>query len=1263
MAMLHPEILSKLQEASRDWQDPPVDKIDQNVVWRRVFQLVLLKARLSRPQYWVIDAMDECKMNSDMLNILTRMKEEWPMSILVTSRVSNDAYLSMIRTPDPRTDLVSDSISDEDSAQDISLFVQSNLEHLPLPRSDMWSSRLEMAEYIVKRSAGCFLWAHLVCMELRKVTQLDEIKEIIESTPSTMDDLYQRILVDMEQATFGKDAAKSILIWATYSFRPLTADEMHEAVELDISDKIDKVDRVISRSCSNLVYIDKYDKVQLIHTTAREFLGRKNSNEESNALESEFKSEFMIDKAEGHGRIAKVCLEYLIQRSKVASRARRLASGLQLGSQDSPASVRTFTDYASKFLFQHLNLVKSTESEISVVLFKFLNSNSVLLWIEYISAHGDLHTVYQAGKTINALLARQAHHLPPIRPPTKHLALLEKWGNDLIHIVTKFSRSLRASPTCIHHLIPPFCPPDSAIHQQFSSPFRGISVQGLSLRGWDDCLTTIIFPKGTKPNTVAAGPGFFAVGMMNKSVFVYDDSIFQEVHILDHKEPVWRMAFGETGKYLATAGAKAVRIWSLQLGTELTNFRIPSLCLALTFTDNDTVLRVASKSNMLLEWDMKTASMRAEVDWSTDFEVDFPTLQLREPQMAAINGPSGLLSVIYRGEDIVLWDCANFGIHDIYEKETGSRKWGSNKPAGGSTHVWALAFSGALDTNRLATTHNDGDLTLYDTLDGRLLAMATSANANLLASSHDGRTLGGVDSRGNLKLFDFETLRCLYHVQFDIPSMAKALTFTADNLRCIEIRGDQCRVWEPTALLRHDAADEDANGDTAFVSTGLQEIDYRVAGSNSDGAAVKITAIACAKSAPTVFYGMQDGSVHACDIAGEPRRQPLYVQWAGCPIDLLYFDDEASVLGSADLSGSATARKVTRHNKSRQRPLETTWEIGDVLIHTRIPGIVKQILLSEGHKRLLLSSELHDTLWPMPKLGEGEGESEDVCIARVEGHSTPRWLAHPTQPYLILAREDEFRIYSWSNLECLRTVSLAHHGESPFSLDRIISLQHPQYFATLSLARSLESRTTQSLVQLWDVKDLGLDLDPTSSSPDTTSSPNTISPVRDLGPDDHSGTLELVVGAYGSRLIVYTSDRWVCSVDLKPTSASASTFPFPSPSPSSSASLSRNPTSRSPVPSPGSDQHQRQLIRHFFVPGDWIGGNRLGMGVGRAGEIAFVRGPELAVIKRGLEVTEGGESFNPRRGSGVPVAGGARVGRGPGQSPGIPVRPRVGGSV
>ena len=40
---------------------------------------------LSRPQFWVIDAMNECKGAANMLTFLTRIQDHWPLPVLVTS--------------------------------------------------------------------------------------------------------------------------------------------------------------------------------------------------------------------------------------------------------------------------------------------------------------------------------------------------------------------------------------------------------------------------------------------------------------------------------------------------------------------------------------------------------------------------------------------------------------------------------------------------------------------------------------------------------------------------------------------------------------------------------------------------------------------------------------------------------------------------------------------------------------------------------------------------------------------------------------------------------------------------------------------------------------------------------------------------------------------------------------------------------------------------------------------------------------------------
>lgn len=103
----------------------------------------------------------------------------------------------------------------------------------------------------ITKSDGCFLWASLMCSELRHVSSEREIDTVMDSTPSNMDALYHKILADMGRPRFGKAAAKALIIWTTYAFRPLSTSEIEEPIEIDINDKIDDVERTISK-CSGV---------------------------------------------------------------------------------------------------------------------------------------------------------------------------------------------------------------------------------------------------------------------------------------------------------------------------------------------------------------------------------------------------------------------------------------------------------------------------------------------------------------------------------------------------------------------------------------------------------------------------------------------------------------------------------------------------------------------------------------------------------------------------------------------------------------------------------------------------------------------------------------------------------------------------------------------------------------------------------------------------------------------------------------------------
>lgn len=147
MARLHPEIASRLLELQMEFEDGPIDKVDHQPVWRRIFLSGILKLRLDRPQFWVIDSMYECRGSADMVQFLLRAQEHWPLSIIVTCRDPVEVHLATGTNTNIRTEV----ISDDDTKRDISLFVESNMQRLPCPESEHWPDSSTMASYIINK--------------------------------------------------------------------------------------------------------------------------------------------------------------------------------------------------------------------------------------------------------------------------------------------------------------------------------------------------------------------------------------------------------------------------------------------------------------------------------------------------------------------------------------------------------------------------------------------------------------------------------------------------------------------------------------------------------------------------------------------------------------------------------------------------------------------------------------------------------------------------------------------------------------------------------------------------------------------------------------------------------------------------------------------------------------------------------------------------------------------------------------------------------
>lgn len=617
MSKLHRGVHDRMTELLS--AETALDLVDYNAVWRRMYASGILKVKLDKPQYWVVDSLDECRSSSSLMSLLVRAQQYWPVFILVTSR---DPYESHVSTTIPECDIHSETITDEDTNQDIAIFLNSNIDLLPLARlSATWGTRTDLVNHIVKGAMGCFLWAYLIFQELRQVHTAVEIKEVLESTPTDMGQLYWKILSDMSKAKFSKELTQALLTWATYSLRSLTTDEVRVCIEMDINDTIDDVEKSISTCCGNLVYVGKAQRMQLIHVTAKQFLMRKDLD-----------SEFVVDRAEGHRRSAMVCIKYLMKNSQRQSKSRPQQPHRRASSSVTHVDGTILRDYASNSLFTHLFHVRSTDDEIFKSLARFLKTPGILHWIEDIVNSGNLQAIFHAGRTIRNLIDRRGKHSPPLSLPlttlNKDLSVLSRWATDLIYLSSRFSRWLRLCPSCIHHLIHPFCPLHSIIRTQFSNPFRGITAKGLSDTGCDECITTITYEADSKPTTIASGTGYFAVGFMSGRIKVYGGDVCQELRILAHGEPVWGLVFSDSvpletkSKMVATAGAKFVRIWDVETGAQLHRLSMQSSsCLALRFTDKNKILHAVTKRNQVYEWEVENGYVLDDpADWTRDLD-------------------------------------------------------------------------------------------------------------------------------------------------------------------------------------------------------------------------------------------------------------------------------------------------------------------------------------------------------------------------------------------------------------------------------------------------------------------------------------------------------------------------------------------------------------------------------------------------------------------------------------------------------------------
>ena len=1106
------------------------DQDDERAIWRKVFVSGIFRAEFHQTQYWVLDALDECRNYDVLFSMLSKLDSHTRIRVLITSRRTPELEKSFASLGNA---VVSERVSTADTLGDIKLYVDDKAIALPVESP---KRRQELATRILNKSAGCFLWVRLVIAELQQVWSEEEMEAVLEEMPQEMEPLYQRTLEMMSKGTRGKALAKAILTWTICARRPLSVEELRCALKLDIKETVPALDKSIASICGHLVYVDHNTRVQIIHQTARDYL-----------LKEDIDSEFTVSGADGNFRLARTCLQYLNGDEMRAPRSRKHANMPRTSKRSS------FVDYACKMFSSHLDNARAENDELLLALKTFLQGN-VLSWIEYVAQSGDLHYLTRTAKNLREYLKRRAKHRSPLG---KQVQVVDRWVTDLIRISAKFNKSLLRCPASIFWMIPPLCPQNAVIWELFASHTRGLSVVGLSTDTWDDRISCINYHTD-RASAVACGPKHFAVGLSNGSIVLYDSTSCQELRSLDHSEPLRLLEFSQVSDLLASSGGEHVRVWDAAMGKLLWKFSTRHTPLTLAYTADDSALSIATTDDDILSWDLSNGTVQHESRWhdvvasrrasSEQAPSHHPG---RVPSAAAFSPEQSLLAIVYRGDQIMLCECDSGRYYGHCGRE------GKNKPGESPVYypVVQVLFNPDPQISLLAAAYGDGDLAIFDPWDLELRQLV-DANAQSLAFTPNGRTLVTGSAFGTIQIFDVgssskDVLTLLYYItgiDLDIYGMA----CSNDNTRFLDIRGSQCVIWEPAVLIRKDAGEDHSDWSSQAAPPAQM-----IAMGEPDRVAA-ITCIFCHSSGQYVFCGKDDGSVSVYNTDSGNQTALLYRHASGSVVSLLSYGGERKVIVSTDEADRLLIHKLCNDELHG-------WSVVEPILELRLPCAATAMLLNPENDLLLITSRYDSALWSIT------GQQ-----VQSRAHSLTRdreWTTHPADRSRLLLIEDGIaRIFQWHDLKELAPsagLSLtSQHRHRTAHKGRVVIDGERQLFAEV-----FSSPKTAHFVY-WPVSRLEANTDPLEIPPEAE--------TLDLRTE-----VQHLIGVSGRRLVVLDADFWVCSID------------------------------GAAAPEGGAPAYSR----HFFIPQDWPGPNErhFNCQITANDDLIFVKGGEIAVIKRGFE--------------------------------------------
>ncbi|KAK7931320.1 hypothetical protein PG985_002032 [Apiospora marii] len=889
-----------------------VDQDDARGFWSRIFRMGIFQTRLFTPQYWVIDAMDECIKYAEFFALIKGTQSRFPLKIFITSRKLPD-FQKLVRLVEgcPLTVV---EIPAVDTMHDISLFVESRIDLLPI---DHHEEKETLRRDILSKSGGSFLWVRLVMDELEGVYGYESILSVLQGIPAGMMPYYRRTILEMGNNQREKHIAKAILLWVVSATRPLSISELSEAIKMDIKVHLPSAKSAIEGLCGQLVSVDKTTNlIQIVHATAREF------------LLSEDAGEFQLKRTEAHGRVVLTCLQLLISPTMQPPRHRQL-----LGQKRPQRESSALLEYSITQFSEHLFGAPSENDKILVALERFLLT-TVLSWIERIASQKATHSLLRVARNIKGYLDRRAKYYSPL---SRQVRTVEGWSTDLSRLATKYGPALALQPLSIYFLIPPLCPPGTAIFRQFGRSPDGLRLSGLMNHEWDDCAATINFEDETAA-AVNCANNSIAIGFESGSITLYNHMSCQKELSFGQDSPIERLLVDPFGNYIASSSMKFLFLWDTK-GKLLWKNRLRSRCILIA-SCSDSVMAV-TMSGRAFRWDIDTGDLLEELRYPYQPLDPDSTLQsdlVKAPFTGSFSPGHELLALAYRTGPVCIF-------------ELQSHSWIAWAIDDISRNVSQLLFNPHPELNLLLVAYDEGHISLYDSWSGVLVHSYESEDYAVLDSlscAPDGRTFATVDVLGNLRIWDFESLTVLYHVLTPTHPF-RVLDFTPDGFNLIDVVDHEMRLWSPSTLVRKTVEEEASISDQATVLPVAQ-------GQFEGFRSAKIRCMVPHELHPVIFVGNHNGDVFAYNPKAADQPMALYSNSNTMVKHIALTTD--NLIASGDINGTVQIWQLNMSQPTRVRAEQ-------LLFQVEVTEAICQLLFDSSGQFLLISSTERDRMYEM----------------------------------------------------------------------------------------------------------------------------------------------------------------------------------------------------------------------------------------------------------------------------------------------------------